>query len=139
LPWAPEQFDMTRFEAMAPLVQERIGVMSEIPAMIDFLFLPEAPMDEDAFAKSIAKDEKSRVILRALADELSTVTWDRDQLHATVQAVGERHEWNLRKTQAPVRCALTGRLVGPPLFESMELLGRDETIRRVRQAAERAS
>jgi glutamyl-tRNA synthetase len=96
-------------------------------------------MDDDAFAKSIAKDEKSRVILRALADELLTVTWDRDQLHATVQAVGERHEWNLRKTQAPVRCALTGRLVGPPLFESMELLGREETIRRVRQAAERAS
>ena len=139
LPWTPEQFDMARFEAMAPLVQERIGVMSEIPAMIDFLFLPEPPMDEDAFTKSIAKDEKSRVILRALADELLTVTWDRDQLHATVQAVGERHEWNLRKTQAPVRCALTGRLVGPPLFESMELLGRDETIRRVRQAAERAS
>ena len=130
---------MARFEAIAPLVQERIGVMSEIPTMIDFLFLSEPPMDEDAFTKSIAKDEKSRVILRALADELLTVTWDRDQLHATVQAVGERHEWNLRKTQAPVRCALTGRLVGPPLFESMELLGRDETIRRVRQAAERAS
>ena len=139
LPWRPEQFDYERYATIAPLVQERISLMSEIAPMIDFLFLPEPPMDAEAFAKSVAKDETARVILRELAAELSTTSWDRDTLHACVVSVGERHEWNLRRTQAPVRCAVTGKLVGPPLFESMELLGRDETIRRIVDAAERAS
>ncbi len=139
LPWTEQQFDRTRYESIAPLVQERISLMSEIAPMVDFLFLPEAPMQDDAFAKAIAKDEIARVILRELVTELDSVAWQRDSLHALVVAVGERHEWNLRKTQAPVRCAVTGRLVGPPLFESMELLGRDETIRRIKQAVERGA
>jgi len=45
--------------------------------------------------------------------------------------VGEGHGVKLGKAQAPIRVAVTGRSVGPPLFESIELLGRDETIRRV--------
>ena len=139
LPWSVDQFDQARYESIAPLVQERISLMNEIAPMVDFLFLPEPPMDGDAFAKAIAKEEKARVILRDLVVELATVAWERDALHALVVSVGERHEWNLRKTQAPVRCAVTGRLVGPPLFESMELLGRDETIRRIQHAAERAA
>lgn len=139
LPWSAEQFDRARYEAIAPLVQERISLMSEIASMVDFLFLDEPPMDDDAFAKAIAKDDKARVILRDLAAELASVAWERDALHGLVIAVGERHEWNLRKTQAPVRCAITGRLVGPPLFESMELLGRDESIRRILNAVERGA
>ena len=53
-------------------------------------------------------------------------------------AVGEALELNLRKTQAPIRVAVTGRTVGPPLFESMAALGRDEVLRRVEAALELA-
>ncbi|HSP29880.1 MAG TPA: hypothetical protein VLN74_15105 [Ilumatobacteraceae bacterium] len=48
----------------------------------------------------------------------------------------ERYEIKLGKAQAPVRVAVTGRSVGPPLFESMEVLGRDETLRRLSTAVE---
>jgi len=48
-----------------------------------------------------------------------------------------RYEVKLGKAQAPVRVAVTGRTVGPPLFESLEVLGRDETLVRLRAAADR--
>ncbi len=136
-PWPREVFDLERYRAIAPLVQERIARMNEIVPMIDFLFLDDAPMDDAAFAKVIGTDNIARTILLELADEFASVNWTKDALHELVVAVGERHEWNLRKTQAPVRCAVTGRLVGPPLFESLEILGRDESIRRIRSALSR--
>ena len=105
--------------------------------MIDFLFLPDAPMDDAAFAKSIAHDETARAILTDLASEFHSVPWSRDALHELTVTIGARYDWNLRKTQAPVRCAVTGRLVGPPLFESLEILGREESIRRLRAALAR--
>ena len=48
-----------------------------------------------------------------------------------------RYEIKLGKAQAPVRVAVTGRSVGPPLFESLDVLGRDETLRRLTLARER--
>ena len=50
-----------------------------------------------------------------------------------------RYEIKLGKAQAPVRVAVTGRSVGPPLFESLEILGREETLRRLSAARERAA
>jgi glutamyl-tRNA synthetase len=51
---------------------------------------------------------------------------------AIKRILAERHGLKMGKAQAPVRVAVTGRTVGPPLFESLELLGRDETLRRLR-------
>ena len=59
-------------------------------------------------------------------------SWDAESLKAALEAVGERHELKLGKAQAGVRVAVTGRSVGPPLFESIELLGSVETLRRLR-------
>jgi len=136
-PWPREAFDLERYRSIAPLVQERVARMNEIVPMIDFLFLADAPMDDAAFAKAIGTDVTARAVLSELANECASVDWTKDALHELVVAVGERHEWNLRKTQAPVRCAVTGHLVGPPLFESLEILGRDESIRRIRSALSR--
>jgi glutamyl-tRNA synthetase len=53
--------------------------------------------------------------------------------------VGEALSLNLRRAQAPIRCAVTGSLVGPPLFESLEYLGRDKVLARLRSALARCS
>jgi glutamyl-tRNA synthetase len=58
-------------------------------------------------------------------------------LHASVEELGESLGLALRKAQAPIRCAVTGTLVGPPLFESLELLGQTTTLERLRAALER--
>ncbi len=59
------------------------------------------------------------------------VDWSADALKAALEEVMTRYELKLGKAQAPVRVAVTGRSVGPPLFESMEVLGQAETLRRL--------
>ena len=64
--------------------------------------------------------------------------WEAEALKETLRVLGEeRFELKLGKAQAPVRVAVTGRTVGPPLFEGLVLLGRDETLRRLRAARAR--
>jgi glutamyl-tRNA synthetase len=65
------------------------------------------------------------------------VAWETDALHETLRSLGEARGLKLGKAQAPVRVAVTGRTVGPPLFEALELLGRDETLRRLEAARRR--
>ena len=66
-----------------------------------------------------------------------SVDWKADELKAVVAGVAEGQGLKLAKAQAPVRVAVTGRTVGPPLFESLEILGRDETLARLRAARAR--
>ncbi len=65
--------------------------------------------------------------------------WDKASLHRALEELGEELGLPLRKAQAPVRCAVTGTLVGPPLFESLEVLGRASTINRLRAALTRSA
>ena len=74
-----------------------------------------------------------------IATAFESIDWTTEGIKAAVEAVGERHGIKLGKLQAPLRVAVTGRTVGPPLFEPIELLGRDETLRRIRSALTRAS
>lgn len=131
VPWSPEQFRPDVFQEMAPLVQTRVGVLREIPAMVDFLFLETPVVEEAALTKAMSPDW-AMSLLQQCADLFSTCEWNHDSLKSVVESVGEGHGVKLGKAQAPIRVAITGRSVGPPLFESIELLGREETIRRIR-------
>jgi glutamyl-tRNA synthetase len=137
-PWSESQFDPNRFTQIAPLVQERVALLSEVPAMVDFLFLDEPTFDEAAFDKSIRNDELARTLLAQAISSFGEVDWTSESLHHCTVSLGESLGLNLRKAQAPIRCAITGRLVGPPLFESLELLGREEVLSRISGALARA-
>jgi len=63
--------------------------------------------------------------------------WSAGVLKEALQAVGESLGLKLNKTQAPVRVAVTGRTVGPPLFESLEVLGRERSLARLTAARAR--
>jgi glutamyl-tRNA synthetase len=133
-------FDREVFAALAPVVQERVAVLGEVPAMVDFMFLDRPEIDAEAWAKAVASDDRAPTILAAAIEayERLTGTWSRDALHAATLAVGEAVGRKLGKAQAPIRVAVTGRRVGPPLFEALEVLGPDETLARLREALERA-
>jgi glutamyl-tRNA synthetase len=135
--WPPERFDIGVFERMAPVVQERVSVLSEVPPLVDFLFLEDPPIDPDSWRKAIGGDEVAASILRGALEAYETCEWARDELHRVTAAVGEANGRALGKAQAPIRVAVTGRRVGPPLFESLEVLGRDQTRRRLGAALER--
>ena len=134
-PWPTERFRPEVFHAMAPLVQERVKRLDEVPSMVDFFFLPEAPIEDGSWAK--AMKGPAAEVLDDVIDSYAACDWRADELKALVEAVGERHGLNRSKSQAPIRVAITGRTVGPPLYESIELLGRDETLARLRAARQR--
>jgi len=137
--WPATRFDPAVFTRIAPVVQERVSMLGEVPAMVDFLFLEDPPIDPDSWQKAIGRDEVAPLILRAALEAYGTCGWTRDELHQVTAAIGEAHGRALGKAQAPIRVAVTGKRVGPPLFESLEVLGRDETCRRIAAALEQVS
>jgi glutamyl-tRNA synthetase len=136
-PWRPEDFDAKSFEAVAPLAQTRIAVLSEIVPYVDFLFLDEPWVDQVAWAKAM-KDGAAELLDATIA-AFGAVAWEAPALKAALEEVGAARGLKLGKAQAPVRVAVTGRAVGLPLFESLEVLGRDRTLARLRAARNRLS
>ena len=138
VPWTSDQFDAEIFRAIAPLAQTRMVTMNEIVALVDFLFLAEPIIDEAAWSKTFGGEEAVAMLDDAIVAFGETADWNADALKTALEAAGTARGLKLGKAQAPVRVAVTGRTVGPPLFEALELLGRDKTMARMRAAAERA-
>ncbi|MFD7610500.1 glutamate--tRNA ligase [Streptomyces sp. NPDC059828] len=128
--WAPEDFDQAAWEAIAPHAQTRLTVLSDITANVDFLFREEPVEDEASWQK--AMKEGSDALLRTAREKLEAADWSSpESLKNAVLAAGEQHGLKLGKAQAPVRVAATGRTVGLPLFESLEILGKERTLARI--------
>jgi glutamyl-tRNA synthetase len=137
--WTEDQFDAALYARVAPLVQERVATLGEIPAMIAFFFLDAPTFDEAAFDKTVRNDPTAQTLLAVAIERFGELEWNAPALHEATIEIGEAVGLVLRKAQAPIRCAVTGTLVGPPLFESLELLGRERTLVRLRDALARCS
>jgi glutamyl-tRNA synthetase len=135
-PYPVDRFSDDVFLAMAPHVQPRCVTLADAPGLVDFLFVAEVDIDAASWAKATGTPEGAAVLREASAAYDALGSWDAGALKSTLEEIGERHGLKLGKAQAPVRVAVTGRSVGPPLFESLECLGRDETMRRLRAAEE---
>jgi glutamyl-tRNA synthetase len=133
-PVPAERFDEQVFLAMAPVIQPRTSILADAPHVVDFLFLESPVMDAEAWAKAIAAPSAVAVLRDTIAAFAGVDEWTAAPLKAAFEAVAAAHEMKAGKAQASVRVAVTGRTVGPPLFESLEFLGRDETLRRLRVA-----
>ena len=134
--WPASRFSTEVYEKIAPLVQTRVVTMSEVPAMVDFLFLEDPAIDQAAWDKTMAAEFAADVLKHCMS-EFASCEWNHDALKTILESWTEAKELKLGKTQAPIRVAMTGRTVGPPLFESIEILGRDETIRRLQKSLSR--
>jgi glutamyl-tRNA synthetase len=138
-PWKPGRFDAASFAQLAAVTQERVSALGEVPGFVDFLFLEDAPIDEDSWRKAVAGDEGAPAILAAALSAYETCPWDSGALHAVTLDIAESVGRKLGKAQAPIRVAVMGRTTGLPLFDSLAVLGRDETRRRLRVALDRLS
>jgi glutamyl-tRNA synthetase len=132
-PWPAEAYDPEVFARVASLAQTRITVLSEIVGYVDFFFLDRPRVDEAAWAKAMAGDA-AELLTASLAAFEALPAWDAASLKATLEQVGQARGLKLGKAQAPVRVAVTGKTVGLPLFESLEVLGRERTLARLREA-----
>jgi glutamyl-tRNA synthetase len=119
-------------DAAAPLVQERMQLLGEAPGLLGFLFRDVVAYDEDALK---ALPDNAAAVLTASLEALEPVAGD-DFSAATVQdalagALIEGLGLKPRVAYGPLRVAVSGRRVSPPLFESMELLGKEASIARL--------
>ncbi len=137
-PWIPDHYDRATFAAIAPHLQSRARTLAEAPAQVDFLFTPEPVLEEASWDRAMTKPWAGKLLDGVIA-AYETAPWEVEALKAEWAAVAEVLDVKLRDAQGPVRVAVSGRIVGPPLFESLELLGRDETLRRLRQARDRVA
>jgi glutamyl-tRNA synthetase len=132
----PSQAQLALIAGAAPLVQERVQTLGEGADMLRFLFVSDRDFlrDETAVAKQLG--EQGQPVLAASIRALDPLQdWNAASIEEALRAeLLERMELKPRIAFGPLRVAITGRQVSPPLFESMELLGRDATLARMRSA-----
>ncbi|OZE77090.1 glutamate--tRNA ligase [Rhodococcus sp. 15-649-1-2] len=135
----PAEIDEAQFAVAADLVQTRIVVLSDAWGLLKFLYVSDADFDIDpaAAAKNLGADA-GPVLDATIAALTALPEWRTADLEESLKsALIDGLELKPRKAFAPVRVALTGSHISPPLYESMELLGRKKTLARL--AAARAT
>ena len=119
--------------AALPFVKERSKIFPELIEKSQFI-LSDRPIQPDEKA-SKSLDPVSRGILKQLTPHLQTVNWDRDSLEATLNEFAAAQDTKFGKLAEPLRAALAGRAVTPSVFDMMLVLGRQETLARLEDAA----
>ncbi|WP_413205314.1 glutamate--tRNA ligase [Rhodospirillum sp. A1_3_36] len=119
-------------QGMAGL-KERAKTVVELLELAEF-YVADRPLSMTPKAlKSL--DEEGKAMLGTLAEKLAShESWDRETLEALARQLSEEKDVKLGKVAQPIRAALTGSTVSPPIFEVMEILGREETLGRISDA-----
>ncbi|MEY2435144.1 MAG: glutamyl-tRNA synthetase [Acidimicrobiaceae bacterium] len=123
------EHERAALRALAPLAQERVKVLDELPEYFDWV---HAPVDDTKSWDKAMKVPVAAEALDAVIASYSEAPWERDELHARFVALSETLGVSASKLQGPIRVAITGRIVGLPLFDLLAYLGREETLARLR-------
>ena len=117
-----------------PIIQERIATLAEIPPMLKFLFVKEFAVDSDSLPK--ISDAQSKEVLKVSYEKLQTLSdWTHESIEGVLRAaLIDGMTLKPRIAFGAVRIAVTGSHISPPLFESMQLLGREKSLARIKAA-----
>ncbi|OYN89175.1 glutamate--tRNA ligase [Parenemella sanctibonifatiensis] len=127
-----EQRDRVR--QAAPLVQERIQLLSEVEPMLGFLFWGDDEVEPDDEALKQLKENAAEVLSAGITALEGLETWTHEAIEAVLrEKLVEGMGIKARFAFTPLRVGITGRRISPPLFESMEILGRDSSLRRLQR------
>ncbi|MBM3139833.1 MAG: glutamate--tRNA ligase [Chloroflexi bacterium] len=140
-PAVPRPVDRELVRALTPLVRERVKLLGEVTALVDFFFADDVPTPaaEEFLGSKRWRDDVAGAVagLGASAATVEGVaTWSAAAIEAAMRATAERLAVRAGDLFTLCRVAVTGKRVAPPLFESMEIVGREPVVRRLRAAAE---
>jgi glutamyl-tRNA synthetase len=134
----PSHEERRMLAAAAPLVQERMQLLGEAPDLLSFLFTTADELPYDDAAVQALKEDAPQVLAasRGALEGVPHTQWDIDLVQEVLQntlitGMGMKP----RVAYGPLRVGISGRRISPPLFESMVLLGKDETIARLDRLA----
>lgn len=129
-----DEGEWARFSEVAPLVQERTKLLPEAGEQVSFLFTDIEGYDEKSWNKVMTKDHVPAVLDLGLARLSGLEEWAAEDIEVTLREIPDELEIGAGKTFQPLRVAVTGSSVSPPLFESMAALGREPTLDRIKRA-----
>jgi glutamyl-tRNA synthetase len=130
----PTDEDAALLRGLVPLVQERMQRLDEIQGYAPAFFRDQIELDPDAVSKVLAKGGADRALEAAATALESLDEWTTERIEEALRGLLEELEMGARKVFQPVRVAVTGSVVSPPLFESLELIGRERSLERIRAA-----
>jgi glutamyl-tRNA synthetase len=120
---------------ITPLIQERIKLLRDVSAAADFFFLDELPpYDPDELIPQKGDRAMALAALESACGILSTAEFNHDALDAALRAGAQTLKIKTGQMFQPIRVAVCGRKIAPPLFATLEVLGRETTLRRIGRA-----
>jgi glutamyl-tRNA synthetase len=125
----PDELEVVK--SALPIIQERIATLAEVSQMLKFLFVTKFAVESEELPKIL--DEQSQIVLKKTNEVLTGLTsWDHDSIQQALKtALIEGLGLKPRIAFSAIRIAVTGSHISPPLFESMELLGRERSLERI--------
>ncbi len=136
-PWPPERFDEAVFRCHGTAMSRSAsGCSARCPTWSTSCSW-RSPCSTRGRGSRWSNDDTAPAVLDAAIAVYGDCPWTAESLHSATQALADGMGRKLNKVQAPIRVAVTGRRVGPPLFQSLEVLGREAVLQRLRAARER--
>ncbi len=129
--------DESYIRSIAPLIQDRAKLLAEVPELTGFFFVDNLDYDAKLLLNKIEKPQAVQILQVVLAKLSIANTWSREMLEETIRPLTV--EMNLKPGIffGVIRVAVTGKTATPPLFETMEVLGKDRCIKRLTTALEK--
>lgn len=128
--------ETSRFLSIAPLVQERVEVLTDVASQTRFLFVDPLETDPASWDKVMTRPEALPALEGALARLTELSEWDKSSIETALRAMLSEFGLNPKHGLQPIRVAVTGSAVSPPLFESLAILGKERTLTRIAAAIE---
>ena len=122
-----------RLEQIAIAQRERSKTLKEMAANSGFFFRPPEAYDAKAVAKHV-NPPVLEMLTAAAADLESLTSWTAVDIHRSISELAERHKINLGKIAQPLRLAMCGGTISPPIDATLAILGREEVLSRLRTA-----
>lgn len=129
------KYSKDQVEKILPLVKERMKKLSEFDSLVSFFF-EEIKLEKELFLPKNREVVEVREVLTQLSQELSDTNWKENQLEEKVNSFLEKTDWTRKEMFMMLRIIVTGREATPPLFSTIEVLGKEKTLSRIKKAIE---
>ena len=136
-PFVPADWDRELLKRIVPHIQERMKTLKDAAEQIRFLFTDDIGYESKLLIPNKSDRISTAEVLaraRALLAEIDPFT--AELIRPALEALADELKWTRKDLAQPVRMAITGRKIGPPLYESLEVLGKDKSLKRIERAQE---
>ncbi len=133
-PFLPSDYPEGLLPKVLPLVKDRLVTLKDIESLTEFFYRDIAPKKDDLLGKKGTADQVNEFLSAALKEFEAVTDWKAKTMEEKLLALCDGKEWNRGQFFMILRVAVSGRTVTPPLFETIEVLGRDTTLERISTA-----